>query len=92
VEAEFAEVEFVDVEGHRHTLVDRGYPSSVWSRWTVTASTQGSEIVAREILSPWHDPPGRELARITIERPDYVESTEKRSELVVFRTQLSRGP
>jgi hypothetical protein len=36
-------------------------------------------------MIPW----GRELARVTMERPDDVESTEKRSELVGFATQLS---
>jgi hypothetical protein len=45
--------------------------------------------VACEILNIWRDPLGRELVRITTDRPWHVESNEQLSEFVVLATQLS---
>jgi hypothetical protein len=86
------ECDFVDVESRRHTIVDKipifridpaFDPLDSNTNWPQPAG------VPCEILNTWRDPLGRELARITTDRPWHVESTEKLSEFVVFASQLS---
>jgi hypothetical protein len=85
------ECEFMDVEGRRHTLVDKvpvfsGAPLDNNSKYPRMGG------VACEILNTQHDPLGRELVHITIDKPYHLESTEKLSEFVVLATQLSEVP
>ncbi len=89
------ECAFVDVEGRCHTVVDK-IPIFMMDpaldpldRNTKYPQPGG---VGCEILEAWHDPQGRDLVRITIERPWGVESTERLSEFVVLAAQLSEAP
>jgi len=84
------ECEFIDAEGRRHTLVDK---VPIFSGAPLDSNSKYPQMggVACEILNTWHDP-GRELVRITINRPYHVESTDKLSEFVVLATQLSEIP
>ncbi len=89
------ECEFMDAESRRHTLVDKIPIFSMDP--TLDPLNHNTKYpqpggVACEILDAWHDPEGRELVRITIERPWGVESTEKLSEFVVLAKQLTEAP
>jgi hypothetical protein len=41
-----------------------------------------------EILEQWHSPDGRDLLRVTTERPDYVETKDGVTEFVVLSSQV----
>jgi len=84
----WVEGEFIDVEGRRHTLVDK---VPIFSAAPLDSNSQYPQMgrVACEVLNIWHDQLQRELVRITIDRPYHVESTDKLSEFVVLATQLS---
>lgn len=86
------ECDFVDVESRRHTIVDKIPICSLDAAFDpLDSNTNWPQPagVPCEILNTWRDPSGRELARITTDRPWHVESTEKLSEFVVFASQLS---
>jgi hypothetical protein len=89
------ECEFMDADSRRHTVIDKIPIFSMDPTLDPLDSKTKYPLpggVACEILDAWRDPEGRELARITIERPWGVESTEKLSEFVVLATQLSEAP
>ncbi len=89
------ECEFMDAESRRHMVVDKIPTFSIDSTLDLLdCDTEYPQPggVACEILDAWCDPQGRELVRITIDRPWHVESTEKLSEFVVLATQLSEAP
>jgi hypothetical protein len=89
------ECEFTDAESRRHIVIDKIPIFSMdptldpLERNTKYPQPGG---VACEILEAWRDAQGRDLVRITIDRPWGVESTEKLSEFVVLATQLSESP
>jgi hypothetical protein len=88
------ECEFTDVEGRPHTVADK-MPIFIMDP-TLDPLDRNTKYpqpggVACEILDAWRDPEGRELVRITIDRPWRIESTEKLSEFVVLATQLSEA-
>jgi hypothetical protein len=89
------ECEFTDVESRRHIVVDK-IPIFQMDPTLdpLDHSTKYPQPggFACEILDAWRDPQGRELVRITIDRPWRIESTEKLSEFVVLATQLSEAP
>jgi hypothetical protein len=84
----FVACEFSDAHGHKHTVIDKV------PMFTVESLDSSSPYpllgVARcEVLSRWRDDRGRELVRITLDRPDVLESTEGLTEFVVVAGQLS---
>ena len=86
------ECEFKDADGRRHLLIDKVPLFSMDP--SLDPLDDNCEFpqpagVECEILDIWRDPLGRELVRITIDRPWHVESTEKLSEFVVLAAQLS---
>jgi hypothetical protein len=88
------ECEFMDAESRIHTVVDKLPIFNL--RPGLDLLDRDTEYplpggVACEILEAWRDPQGRELVRITIDRPWHVESTEKLSEFVVLARQLSEA-
>jgi hypothetical protein len=89
------ECEFRDVESRRHAVVDK---VPIFSMDPTLDPCDGNTKfpqpggMACEVLDTWRDPRGRDLVRITIDRPWHLESTEKLSEFVVLATQLSESP
>jgi hypothetical protein len=82
--------EFVDAEGNGHTLIDK-YPGFSSEVLDADSSYPQSGTARCEVLARWQDAWGRELVRITIARPDVIESTAGLTEFVVLSTQLSSG-
>jgi hypothetical protein len=86
------ECDFVDGESRRHAMVDKIPIFSIDPAFDPLDSNPNwpqPAGVPCEISNAWCDPLGRELARITTDRPWHVESTVKLSEFVVFASQLS---
>jgi hypothetical protein len=89
------ECEFRDVESRRHTVVDKIPTFSMDPALDpLDSSTKYPQPagIACEILDAWRDSQGRDLVRITIDRPWHLESTEKLSEFVVLAMQVSESP
>lgn len=83
--------EFTDEEGAMHSIVDKEVYFT--SEFPDEASEYPQPGIARcEVLARWHDTSGRELVRISIARPDALESTEGLEEFVVLATQLAPSP
>ena len=80
--------EFSDASGRRHTLIDK---VPIFSNELLNSLSKYPQdgLVRCEVLSRWRNPDGRELLRISIARPDSVESTEGLAEFVVFSSQVS---
>ena len=82
---------FSDVEGNRHTIVDK---VPVLSAETLDASSPYPRpgFVGCTVLKEWRDSNGRDLARVSTETPCWIESTEGLTEFVVLSSQLSAEP
>jgi hypothetical protein len=80
--------EFMDAEGHRHTIIDK-VPGLSLEDLDATSKYPRPGAARCEVLDRWQDSQGRELARISLVRPDGLESTEGLSEFVVISAQLS---
>src|SRR5215471_11505967 len=80
--------EFEDAEGYLHTVIEK---QAVASEVCLDASSAYPRpgIIRCEVLTQWRDSKGRELARITTERPYSIETTEGLSEFVVLASQLA---
>lgn len=87
----WVECEFVDAGDRKHRLIDK-VPVFTTELLDAASSYPRRGIVRCEILARVDDAEGRELVRITIARPDTVESTEGLSEFVVLATQLRDDP
>ena len=74
--------EFVDAEGCLHTLRDK---VPIFTAEPIDGLTEIPRplLVACEILAEWQDERGRQLVRITTEKPYCLESLEGLSEFVV---------
>jgi hypothetical protein len=83
--------EFLDVEGRRHTLIDK-VPIFTAELLDATSSYPRPGSVRCEVLSRSEDDKGRKLVRITTIKPWDIESTEGLSEFVVLSAQLTVGP
>lgn len=83
----FVACEFIDASGRRHTLIDKVPIFSIEVLDSSTKYPQGG-VVRCEVLSWWRDHGDKELLRISIARPDGVESTDGVSEFVVFSSQV----
>jgi hypothetical protein len=79
--------EFIDADDRRHTLIDKapifGLPMD--ADWIYPKPVAARCLV----LSRYPDDLGRELVKISIADPDYLESTDGVSEFVVLATQVS---
>lgn len=81
------ECELVDAGGHLHTFVEKG--PVVSDEWPGPEdSYPKSGVIRCEILEEWRDPDGRDLLRVTTEQPDYVETKEGVTEIVVLSSQV----
>jgi|SRR5215471_15285010 len=80
--------EFVDVDGRRHTLIDKWPMCSSKLLDAHSVYPQPATIRCEE-LARWQDTAGQEVVQVTLDRPDGIDSTEGLSEFVVLSTQLS---
>jgi hypothetical protein len=82
------ECEFIDGFQQMHTLIDKVPIFSKHVLWSDSSYPQPG--VARcQILEEFRDTSGRELARITIMRPDGLETVDGETEFIVDRSQIS---
>jgi hypothetical protein len=79
--------EFVDVDGHRLTLIDK-VPMCSGERLDAKSTYPQPGAVRCEALAKWRDDNGRDVVRITIALPDHIESSEGVSEFIVLPSQL----
>jgi hypothetical protein len=85
----WVEVQFVDIEGRRHSFIDK-IPTFVSSgRLESETAYPQPGIIVCTILSTSEDQHGRAVAHITTTRPYYLESTDGLSEFDVLSSQLS---
>jgi hypothetical protein len=83
----FVECELLDAGGHLHTFIEKG--PVVSDEWPGPEDPYPKSGVIRcEILERPHDPDGRDLLRVTTERPDNVETKEGVTEFVVLPSQV----
>lgn len=81
------ECELVDAAGHLHTFVEKG--PVVSDKWPgPDDSYPMSGEINCEILEQWHDPDGRDLLRVTTEKPGYIETKDGATEFVVLSSQV----
>ena len=81
------EAQFFDSIGRHHTFIEK--VAIFTADWLDASSKYPHPGAIRcEVLSQWRDPQGRELARVTTEKPDEVESTAGASEFEVLSSQL----
>ena len=80
--------EFEDVEGRRHTLIDK-VPIFTSEDLRADSIYPKPGTMPCEILGRWRDANGRELARISTANPLDNKSAEGLSEFVVAVAQLS---
>ena len=85
----FVEAEFADADGTSHTLVDKVPVLSL--KGLSSDSVYPQPGLARcEVLARSQNSQGRKLARVTIGKPDSLESTRGLSEFVVLESQLCK--
>jgi len=84
----FVACEFSDAHGHKHTVIDK-VPILTDENLDSSSPYPLPGIARCEVLSRWRDDRGRDLVRITLDRPITVESTEGLTEFVVLAQQLS---
>jgi len=83
--------EFTDADGHSHILIDK-VPLFAEENLNESSEYPREGIVRCQILDRSRDNNGRELIRITTDRPDIVESNEGLSEFVVLADQIRPDP
>jgi hypothetical protein len=86
----FVECMFTDANGTVHTLVDKVPVFSQDDLWSDSAYPQpGNARCEVLLIARSQDSQGRKLARVTIAKPDDLESTNGLSEFVVLESQIS---
>ena len=81
------ECELLDVAGHVHTFIEKGpVVSDKWPGPEDKYPMNGN--IRCEILEKWRDPDGRDLVRVTTEKPDYVETKDGMMEFVLLSSQV----
>jgi len=81
------ECELVDAGGHLHRFIEKG--PIVSDEWPGPEDSYPmSGVIRCEILEQWREPDGRDLVRVTTERPDDVETKEGITEFVVLSSQV----
>jgi len=84
----FVECEFTDATGTVHTLVDKVPIFSLNDLWGDSVYPQPG-LIRCEVLEQSQDLRGHRLARVTIAKPDGLESSRGLFEFVVLESQLS---
>jgi len=87
----FVACELVDADGHRHTVVDK-VPMFTHKELSCDSEYPQPGKARCEILARFQDASGRGVARITIARPDGLESAEGLSDFVVLASQVADEP
>jgi hypothetical protein len=80
--------EFTDVDGRRHTLIDK-WPMCSSKLLDANSGYPLPAIIRCEEVARWQDATGREVVQVNLLRPDGIESSEGISEFVVPSTQVS---
>jgi hypothetical protein len=80
--------DFKDAEGNVHITIDK-VPIFTSDLLTRDSRYPHPGRIRCEVLDRWRDTSGRELARITTDKPDRVESTKGISQFVVLSSHLS---
>jgi hypothetical protein len=88
IESGFVECEFTDANGTVHTLVDKVLVFSLEDLWNDSVYPQPG-FARCEVLARSQDSRGHKLARVTIAKPDGLESMSGLSEFVVLESQIS---
>jgi hypothetical protein len=70
----FVEAEFADADSTNHTLVDKVPVFSLQNLWSDSVYPQPG-FARCKVLARSQDSQGRKLARVTIAKPDRLEST-----------------
>jgi len=78
----WVECELVDAEGRRHILKDK-VPIFTVEVLDADRKYPTPGTVVCEVLERYQDEQGQELARVSTEKPFYIESTEGLSEFTV---------
>jgi hypothetical protein len=76
-----------DAHGRLHTIIDKG-PTFTGDPLDLSSAYPKPGAVRCEVLDLFQDETERNLARITLERPDCVESTTCISEFMVLESQI----
>ena len=84
----FVEAEFANANGNLHSLVDKVPVFSLEDLWSDSVYPQPG-FARCVVLARSQDSQGRKLARVTIAKPDSLESTRGLSEFVVLESQIS---
>jgi len=84
----FVECEFTDANGTVHTIADKVPVISAEDLWSDSVYPQPG-LVGCEVLARSEDSQGRKLARVTMAKPDGLESVKGLSEFVVLECQIS---
>jgi hypothetical protein len=84
----FVECAFTDANGSVHRLVDKVPIFTLESLWSDSAYPRPG-IARCEVLGSSQDSHGRKLARVTIAKPDGLESMDGVSEFVVLESEIS---
>ena len=84
----FVACEFTDSNGYLHTIIDK-VPTFTSDYLESTSSYPRAGAARCEVLESFRDDTGRALVRITIDRPDGIESTQGVSEFLVLESQVS---
>lgn len=81
------ECEFADIEGRVHRFIEKIPVVSRADLWSDTPYPQ-SGMIRCQLLETWSDAHGRQVARISTERPWAIASTEGLHEFVVVFSGL----
>jgi hypothetical protein len=84
----FVACEFNDADGHTQTLVDK-VPIFTNEYLDANSRYPRPSHAACIVLQRWRDARGRDLARISTEKPCGIETEDGRSEFVVLASQLT---
>jgi hypothetical protein len=84
----WVECEFVDAEGHQHTIIDKVPTFTTAPLDSNSKYPQGGHIYCT-VLTRWTDDYGKDLVRVTTAHPFPVESTAGLTEFVVPAGELT---
>jgi hypothetical protein len=84
----WVECEFVDANGRKHTVVEKVPIIASEEDLGPRSAYPQPGVIRCEVMRRWTDDQGRELARVSTEQPDWVETIEGASEFEVFASQL----